>query len=234
MDDTTSARIGIPTDDGVMPAHLWLPGAGTGPGVLLLQEIFGVSGYIRRRAADLAQAGYVVVAPELYWRLDDAPLEESASDVLDQAMGLAGRLDWQTTVQDAVTALDHLRSREEVAGGVGVVGFCFGGGLAFNLAAVAEPDAMVSYYGSAIPGLLDLAPQVTAPSLHHFGLSDDYIDVDTVARIRAAVAGGGVRFETYEGANHAFDNPDFAFHHPEASALAWGRTLDFLGEQLRR
>jgi len=75
---------------------------------------------------------------------------------------------------------------------------------------------------------------VTAPSLHHFGSADDYIDRPTVGRIREAVTGGGnrVEFEIYEGANHAFDNSDFALHHPSASALAWERTLAFLAREL--
>ena len=64
----------VPTEAGEMPAQLWRPASGSGPGLLLLQEIFGVSGYIRRRAADLAEAGYVVLAPELYWRLEAGPV----------------------------------------------------------------------------------------------------------------------------------------------------------------
>jgi len=224
----------VPTDAGAMPAHLWHPASGSGPGLLLLQEIFGVSGYIRRRAADLAEAGYVVLAPELYWRLGAGPVDESAPGAIEEAMGRAQKLDWATTVADAVAALEALRGRDEVAGGTGVVGFCFGGGLGFNVAAVDAPDVLVSYYGSAIPGLLDLAPQVTAPSLHHFGTADDYIDGPTVERIREAVTAGDatVEVETYEGANHAFDNSDFALHHPSASALAWRRTLAFLAREL--
>ncbi len=71
----------VTTADGEMPAHLWLPESGSGPGLLLLQEIFGVSAYIRRRAADLAAAGYVVLAPALYWRLDeqDRPTRRTSS-----------------------------------------------------------------------------------------------------------------------------------------------------------
>jgi carboxymethylenebutenolidase len=226
-------RVTVPTDDGDMPAYLWLPESGTGPGLVLLQEIFGVSRYIARRGTDLADAGYVVLAPELYWRLDGAALDESAPGAIEEAMSRAQRLDWDTTVSDALAALENLRHRDEVDGRVGVIGFCFGGGLAFNVAAVDAPDVLVSYYGSAIPGLLDLAPQVTAPSLHHFGLADDYIDADTVARIRESVAGReGVEFETYEGANHAFDNSDLVLHHPEASALAWERTVAFLRERM--
>lgn len=218
-----------------MPGYLWLPPAGTGPGILLLQEIFGVSRYIRQRAADLAAAGYVVLAPELYWRLPETGVDETSSSALADAMGLVSQLDWATTVEDAVAAFERLRGLEEVRGGTGLVGFCFGGGLAYNVAAVAAPDVLVSYYGSALPDLLHLAPSVSAASLHHFGLADEFIDNAAVERIREAVTsapGGPVRFETYEGANHAFDNPDFMLHHPQASALAWQRTLSFLDEHL--
>jgi carboxymethylenebutenolidase len=226
--------VGISTVDGEMPGRLWLPPGGTGPGLVLLQEIFGVSRYIQRRAADLAEAGYVVLAPELYWRADPTPIDEAAPGAIEQAYARSQSLDWATTVQDAVAALHHLKARAEVTGGTGVIGFCFGGGLAFNLAAVDEVDVLVSYYGSALPTLLDLAPQVTAPSLHHFGTADDYLGPEVVSTIREAVSAGGtvVEFETYEGANHAFDNDIFMLHHPEASALAWQRTLNFLGRQL--
>jgi carboxymethylenebutenolidase len=236
MDDETRTLVDVETDAGAMPGHLWSSQEGTGPGILLLQEIFGVSPYIARRGAALARAGYVVLAPELYWRTDAPPLDESAPDVVETAMGRAMGLDWETTVADAVAALDHLRARPEVDGPVGVLGFCFGGGLGFNVAAVADVDFLVSYYGSQLPGLLELAPRVSAPSLHHFGLADDFIDAETVARIRAAVTAGDgeTTFETYEGANHAFDNDDFYYYDPEASALAWRRTLEFVDRHSSR
>ncbi len=220
-----------------MPAWLWTPASGNGPGTVLLQEIFGISAYIRRRAAALADAGYVVLAPELYWRLDGpdvTPMDESAPDAVETAMNRAMSLDWDTTVADSVAALEHLRSLEELNGGVGIVGFCLGGGIGFNVAAMTDPDCLVSYYGSSIPHLLELAPQVTAPSLHHFGLNDDYIDAETVTRIRAAVTAENdrVKVDTYEGANHAFDNDDFYNWNAEASARAWRRTLDFLSAHL--
>jgi len=222
---SSHTTVTVRTDAGDMPAHLWTPGGpadGHGAGLLLLQEIFGVSRYIEARAEALAEAGYVVLAPELYWRVDAAPIDESADGAIEEAMSRVQGLDWDTTVSDALSALEHLRKRDEVDGRVGVIGFCFGGGLAFNVAAVDAPEVLVSYYGSAIPGLLDLAPQVTAPSLHHFGLADDYIDADTVARIRDAVARReGVEFETYEGANHAFDNSDFVLHDPEQVLAAF-------------
>ena len=229
-----TTRIAVPTTDGDMPAYLWTPESGSGPGILLLQEIFGVSPYIQRRAADLAAAGYVVLAPELYWRLDQPQVDESAPDAVAQAMGLAGQIDWPTTVSDAVAALDRLAGMDTVRGTPAVVGFCFGGGLAFNVAAEAEPAALVSYYGSSLPDLLELAPQVTCPSLHHFGTADDYLDAGAVTAVTAAVTADGrpARVETYDGANHAFDNDDFGFHHPEASRRAWATTVAFLREHL--
>lgn len=156
----TDELIAITTADGDLPAHLWRPSSGRGPGILLLQEIFGTSDYITRRAQDLADLGYVVLAPEIYW---------------------------DSAVTDGVAALDRL-------------------------------------------GQL---PEVTAASLHHFGLADSYIDAATVAHVEQSVAGRpGVVFETYPGADHAFDNPDFPLHDADASALAWRRTVDFLGARL--
>jgi carboxymethylenebutenolidase len=229
-----STRIPVPTPDGEMTGHVWLPDGTKGPAILLLQEIFGVSRYIQRRAADLADAGYVVLVPELYWRLNRHLVDESAPDALEQAMALAGQLDWSAAVGDAVAAFTHLRGMDEVHGVPAVLGFCLGGGLAFNVAAETEPAALVSYYGSALPQLLDLVPRVTCPSLHHFGTDDDYLDARTVQTISQALTADGrpTRVELYDGANHAFDNDDFHLHDPEASRQAWGTTLGFLQQHL--
>jgi carboxymethylenebutenolidase len=122
----------------------------------------------------------------------------------------------------------------EVTGDVAAVGFCFGGGLAFNVAAEEPLDALVSYYGSSLPQLHPLAPRVGAPSLHHFGDADSFIPMETVREIEAAVtAQPDVSFEIHPGAGHAFDNPAPSFHHPEASAAAWASTVRFLSEHLR-
>jgi carboxymethylenebutenolidase len=123
-----------------------------------------------------------------------------------------------------VAALDHLRERGRPTG---IVGFCFGGALAFNVAAVSSPDVLVSYYGSAIAQMLELAPKVTATSLYHFGNADPYLDADTVVP-----ALGDAEIHRYDGAGHAFDNPMPVFHHAEASQLAWRRTVDFLSRNL--
>jgi carboxymethylenebutenolidase len=225
--------IAVQTPDGSMPAHLWRPASGTGPGILLLQEIFGVSDYIERRAQDLADLGYVVLAPEIYWRIGASRIE-NGPEALEHAFGLAQQVDWDAAVSDSAVALEELGRLPGVDGGTGIVGFCFGGALAFNVAALTDPDVLVSYYGSSLPSMLDLAPDVTAPALYHFGLADSYIATDTVELVRKTLtAGPNITFETYEGADHAFDNPDFPMHHPQASALAWERTVAFLDRHLQ-
>ena len=228
----------VSVTDGELPADLYLPEAGTGPGIVLFQEIFGVTDYIRSRAQDLADLGYVVLVPHLYWRVGDEVVSEAA-DGLPRAMALVGKVDWEAAVGDGAAALAALRDLPAVDGPVGLLGFCYGGGLAFNVAARtgaagAGPDALVSYYGSALPTLLGLASQVSSPSLHHFGLDDAYIPVDTVRAIEAAVTSTNddVTFLTYPGAGHAFDNPSPVFHHEGASQEAWASTTAWLAEQL--
>ncbi len=232
-----STSVTIPTDAGDMPAHLWLPPSGQGPGIVLLQEIFGVSSYVQRRGEQLAELGYVVVAPEIFWRLGvTAPIE--GEDALQQGMGLVQRLDWDAAVRDGSASVRWLRGHDAVDAGVGVVGFCFGGGLGFNVAAQLEGEgqtpveALVSYYGSALPELHPVMT-VSAPSLHHFGLADSFIDTATVRAVEESLTKQpGTVFETYEGADHAFDNDDMPWHDAGASALAWSTTEQFLREHL--
>lgn len=224
--------VSIPVEGGQLPADLHLPPAGRGPGLVLFQEIFGVTRYVTARARDLAGLGYVVLVPHVYWRQGDPVIGD---DALPRALEAMGRVQWGDAVADGIAALAALRARPEVAGPTGLVGFCFGGGLAFAVAAQpgTGPDALVSYYGSALPNLLDVAPQVTCASLHHFGLADDYLPPEVVRRIEAAVgAGGTATVLTYPGAGHAFDNPSPLFHHEQAAREAWAATVEWLGRTL--
>lgn len=229
----TPSIVAIPTPDGPMPADLFPPTNDAAPTLILCQEIFGVTDYVRRRARDLAALGYGVLTPHFYWRLGangTAPvIAETGADALQRAMDLSGRLDFEAAVRDGATA--HTFARES-ADRVGLIGFCFGGGLAFAIAARTDTDALISYYGSGLPDMLDLAPDVRCPSLHHFGEADSFIDAEARGRIREAVTATGAVWQGHPGADHAFDNDDAGWYHPEASATAWASTLEFLRSQL--
>ena len=224
----------VQTPDGAFDLTVWLPAAGIGPGLLLIQEIYGVSDYIRAVGEDLAGLGYVVAAPDLFWRLK--PGYQAAHDEagLAESLELGSRFDAEQGVADAAAALAHLRSLPEVDGGLGVIGFCLGGSIAFFLAAQGGLDAVVSFYGSDVPGHLELLEQIDSPLQFHFGGSDPYISRDQVAAVEQAAAGrDNVEMHVEEDAGHAFHNRKAPmFYVPEPAARAWQRTEEFLRRHL--
>ena len=226
----------VTTADGTMDLYVWVPEAGHGPGILLLQEIFGVGSYLRAVAERLVAHGYVVAAPDVFWRIQPHWEADHSEQGLNESMAIAGQFFPQlpTGIADCVAALHRLEELPEVRGGAGVMGFCLGGLLAYHVAALAHPAAAVSYYGSGIAGGLDQLPQITCPLLFHFGGDDPYIPADQVAAIASAVEPlEHVELHVQHAAGHAFDNHDAPmFHHPEAAAAAWAITTGFLAKHL--
>jgi carboxymethylenebutenolidase len=224
----------VTVDGGQFDLHVWSPGE-PAPGVLVLQEIFGVNEYIRSVCERLAAAGYVAAAPDLYWRStpgfavahDDAGMQAAFAEV--------GKLDTQLAIADAVAALGVLGDLPDVAGRPGVIGFCLGGTLAWGVAAAGDPSCAVSYYGSGVPSMLDLADQVHCPVLFHFGNHDPYIPNEGVEALNQLIATRRNLTLNVEEAGHAYDN-NFApqFHVEAAARAAWSKTLAFLETNLPR
>ncbi len=221
-------------DGGEMSAYLALPESGSGPGVLVLMEIFGVGTYIRRACERLAELGYVAMAPDLYRRIDPGLEIEHTEEGIGRAMQKVQELDGEGAVADAAVALAALREMPEVTGPVGAVGFCLGGRLAFGLGAAADPDAIVCYYGSGIADGLDAASAIDCPALFHYGGEDQYIPRSDAEKVSAAAAERpDWEVAIQEDGGHAFDNHDAPmFYRPEAAARAWTLTSDFLARRL--
>jgi carboxymethylenebutenolidase len=225
----------IPTHDGgQMPAFVVRPPSGRGPGLVVLQEIFGVTDYMKQRARDLAALGYIAVVPQLYWRLGpDIRTPENTPEGLQEAFGYMQRLDQRQAVDDSAAALEYVRKLPETAGKAGVLGFCMGGRLAYELAAAADPDAVVSYYGAGIGNELESASQISAPIIFHFGDSDQFLPNEESSRVRETFASRpDAEVHVHSGAGHAFDNPSPMWHHKGASDEAWPQTADFLRRHL--
>jgi carboxymethylenebutenolidase len=229
---TGTARVErVRTSDGEMDAHVVLPAAGTGPGIVVLQEIFGVGDYIKESAERLAGLGYVALAPDLYWRIEPGITLTHDEDGMGRAFQTVQKLDLGLAVRDSIDALRTLRSLPEVTGGqAGVLGFCLGGTLAFGVAIEDDPDVAVCYYGSGIAGMLDGADRIACPVLLHFGGADQYIPLEDAERVAAfAASRDAMECHIHPGAGHAFDNHEAPmFHQPEPAARAWEITRDFL------
>jgi carboxymethylenebutenolidase len=232
---TVAARIEkVSTPDGAFDLTVWLPEAEDGPGILLIQEIFGVGDYIQAVAEDLAALGYVVAAPDLFWRLKPGHQAVHDEQGIAESLELGSRFDTHRGVDDAVAALERLAALPEVRGGLGIIGFCLGGTIGYFLAVRAQVDALVSFYGSEVPGHTDVLAHISAPIQFHFGGSDPYIPRDQVARVEEAVRGTqNAEIHVEEDAGHAFHNFKAPmFHHPEPAARAWRRTEEFLARHL--
>ncbi len=227
--DTVEALDGVACD-----ATVVIPDRGRGPGLLLLQEIYGVGEFILERAQLLAEAGYVVLCPDVFFRIERNVSLPHTDEGLAAAFGYMERfaaLDPAVTSGDLQAGLARLRALPEVDGRpAGVMGYCLGGALAYEVAVAGDPDCLVSYYGSGIAHRLDVADQVRCPAIFHFGGRDPYIPVEEADQVRAAFAPRpDVEVHVQPDAGHAFENSFAAqFSDPEAAARSWPLTLDFL------
>jgi carboxymethylenebutenolidase len=211
-------------DGATIGAYEALPDGNTRGGLVVLQEIFGVNHHIRDVADDFAAAGYHVIAPALFDRV--APGIELGYDEADIQKGIAIRSKTNlgevlTDIQAAVEAATH-------AGRVGVVGYCWGGTVAYASAVHIDGlAAAVGYYGSGIANML--AGQLLCPVLLHFGDHDKGIPLADVEKIRRAHP--DVAIHIYP-AGHGFNCTARPSYNPAAADLARQRTLDFLAEHI--
>ncbi len=228
-----TAWIPIAGSAGTFDAYLALPPSGSGPGLVLFQEIFGVNDYIRGAAEQYALDGFVVLAPDVFWQQEQrVDLGYDGAD-RERAMALMKGADPSGLVRDASDTVAALRALPETAGRkVGAIGYCLGGRLAYLSAASAGVDAAVAYYGGGIHNQLDLAERITCPVQFHYGELDAHIPAPAVDSVRTAMAGKPAEVHVYPGADHGFGCWARAPHHPQAAALAHGRALQWLASAL--
>jgi carboxymethylenebutenolidase len=210
---------------GGMTGYLALPASGSGPGIVLLQEIFGVNAHMRDVADLYAEEGYVVLAPDLFHAMEQrVELGYDGAD-LEKAFGFYQRFDMDRAVADIVTSVSALRGRPECTGKVGAIGFCLGGKLAWLAAARAGVDAAVSYYGVGIETSLTELATIKSPVTLHFGETDKFVPEAARTAIADAVKGTGVEIFVYPGADHGFNCPERHAFDKAASLMAHSRSL---------
>lgn len=236
MSNTANAASGntnwidIQTGDGTFQAYLALPRGGKGPGIVLIQEIFGVNAHIRGVAEQYAADGYVVLAPDLFWR-QGAHIELGYDDAdWKKAVALKQKTDTGKAVADVAATIAALRARDGVDRVVSI-GYCFGGLLSYLTAANGGVDAAVAYYGGGIQDQLDKADAVTVPLLLHFGGKDSHIPAAAVKSVAERFGErDNVEIHIYPDAEHGFNCSHRASYHQRSAVEAHGHTLLFLAE----
>ena len=202
--------------------------------IVVIQEIFGVNAGIRRKCDTLAEAGYLAIAPDLFWRLERGiELDPDIKPEFDRALDLMGQFDQDKGVADIEATIRAARAELGDSGKVGVVGYCLGGRLAFMTAARTDVDASVGYYGVGIDGLLGEKHAIAHPVLLHVPEEDHFVDKAAQAAMHAGLDDHPkVTIYDYAGEDHGFAT-EFGERRSDAAAkLADERTAKFFAETL--
>lgn len=231
MADNPHQNVTFPSNGGTAHGYLATPDGGSGPGLIVIQEWWGLTAHIKDVTDRFAAEGFVALAPDLYGG--------TTTHDSDEAGQLMEELPVDQAATDLAGAVDFLLDHDAVTSDtVGAVGFCMGGGFVLVLAAK-EGDrigAAVPYYGVGGYDEVDLA-QVTAPVLGHFGSEDQMATPDVVKDLEAQLQASGapsVDIRIHEGAGHAFFNDEnhMGTYDPELAASTWQDTVAFLKDKL--
>ena len=227
---TESATVPSPEGNGSIKGYFVKPANATGklPGVLVVHENRGLNPYIEDVARRLGTANFLAFAPDGLTSVGGYPGD-------DEKGGAAfAKVDKPKMTEDFIAAARWLKARPDCNGKIGVVGFCFGGGIANTLAVRmgADLNAAVAFYGGQPPAA-DVA-KIKAPVMLHYGSLDSRI-TGNWPNYEEALKANHVKYEgfVYEGANHGFHNDTTPRYDEKAAKLAWQRTLDFFNQNLR-
>jgi carboxymethylenebutenolidase len=205
--------------------------AGPKPALILLHEIFGLNGAMRDTARLFAEEGYLVVAPELFWRIEPGvDLGYGEADVA-KAMTLYGQYDPIKGLGDIARAVEAARKQPNCNGSVAVLGFCLGGTLAVMASTIEGVAAVVAYYPVALDKV-ELPRPPSCPVVMHFGAADPYCPPEALAAIRARFADQPVKIFEYANASHAFYNAERPEYAPGSAKVSHTRSLQLLRKQV--
>jgi carboxymethylenebutenolidase len=224
-----------------MPCHLAMPASGGPyPGLVVVQEAFGLNGNIKNITDRFAAEGFAAIAPNLFFRFPDNVIPYSE---LPRAIGMVGKLQDDQTVGDMTTAINYLKSLKEVKPNIGTVGFCMGGRVAFLAACrISAVKASAPFYGGGMvtprqPGTkapIDYVSDLEAKVMAFFGGKDAFIPVAEVDKFREALQKANKNAEVvlYPDADHGFMCDERPSFHPGHAKEAWNKTVSFFKAEL--
>ena len=230
-------HITIEGQGGTFSAYIARPKTAPAPAVVVLQELFGVNADIRKHCDELAEQGYLALAPDLYWRLEPGvDLNVTSEADWQHGLRLYSAYDRDAGVRDIKDTIDAARSLPECNGKVALLGYCLGALMVFMTAVRNDGiDAAVWYHGADTEKYLREVDGLHAPLLMHLAEEDEFISKAAQAEIKAALAKKpNATVYSYPGQNHAFSRHNGTHYNAAAAALANGRTYAFLDSQLTR
>src|SRR6202140_4535473 len=221
-------------DGGEFDAYMALPASGYGPGIVVLQEIFGVNEFLRNVCDWYAAHGFVAICPDLFWRQEPGiQLTDQTEAEWQKAFQLYQGLDEAKAVEDSAAAIEFLRKHPACSGRAGAVGFCLGGNLAWLLSARFKPDCAFGYYGVSIEKSLEEAGNLSSPLMLHIAGKDQYCPPEARTQIHEALDRNPlVTMHDYPEHDHAFGRPGGQHYDAQAAELANLRTLEFFVRNL--
>ncbi|MGB8524478.1 MAG: dienelactone hydrolase family protein [Candidatus Acidiferrales bacterium] len=227
-------RITIEGRDGTFGAYISRPKALPAPAVAVLHEVFGVNADIRKTCDELAEHGFIAVAPDLFWRQEPGvDLSVTSEPDWQHGLRLYQAYDRDAGAKDVKDTANAVAKLPECTGRVAVLGYCLGGLMTFLTAARYGADAAVVYHGGDTEKYLGEVGSLNAPLLMHLAEEDEFISKAAQAEIKSALAGKpNATVYSYPGQHHAFSRHNGAHYNAEAAATANGRTWQFLSDRL--
>ena len=220
-------------NDGSFSAYIARPEGEPTSAIVVIQEIFGVNAGIRRKCDKLAEAGYLAVSPDLFWRLEPGvELDPDIEPEFKTALDLMGKFDQDMGIRDIEATIKYART--VVGGGkVGAVGYCLGGRLAYMTAARTDSDATVGYYAVGVDELLREKEAIAHPLMLHIPTEDGFVDKATQKAMHEGLDDHPkVVLHDYEGMDHGFATEFGKRRDDEQAELADKRTMEFFAEHL--
>jgi carboxymethylenebutenolidase len=223
----------VARDGGKFSAYLAAPDQGSGPGLVLLQEMFGINDYMKAMADRYAEEGYVVLVPDLFWRMQPRVVLGYDEADLAQARQYQERFDVETAIGDIDAAIEALRKLAQHAGKIGAIGYSMGGKLAMLAAARTDVDCAVCYYGAGLDACLDEVATIRCPMMFHFAEKDAYSPTGVREKIQAVLSRHAqIEQYVYPGCDHAFATPGRGHFDKPAAMMAYSRTMAMLRKVL--
>jgi carboxymethylenebutenolidase len=221
-------------DGGSFSAYLATPKSGKGPGIVLIQEIFGVNKVMRDLADGFAAQGHTVMCPDLFWRQEPGiQITDKTQEEWNKAFSLYQGFNVEKGVDDLKATLAALRKHPACSGKVGSVGYCLGGKLAYLMATRTDADANVGYYGVGIQDSLGEAKSIKKPLLLHVAAKDQFVPPEAQAKVKDALkANSLVTIYTYNEQDHAFARVGGQHYDKGAADQANERTAQFFKKHL--